>query len=99
MKKEYSVIVIGGGNSALEEGIFLSGFTKKVKIINRNSEFSASQTYVDKVPDIDNIETYHNKDVIEFKVNEQGLFAGLVVKSDMAVFHYVGVAAAPVATE
>lgn len=81
--RDREVIVIGGGNSALEEGIFLSGFTKKVKIINRNSQFTASQTYIDKLPDIENIEVHNNKDVIEFKVNEKGLFAGLIIKDSV----------------
>jgi len=81
--RDKEVIVIGGGNSALEEGIFLSGFTKKVKIINRGSSFSGSQTYIDKLPGIKNIESHHNKNVVEFKVNEKGLFEGLVVKDSV----------------
>ena len=80
--RDKEVIVIGGGNSALEEGIFLSGFTKKVKIVNRNNAFKASQTYIDKISDIDNIEVNNNKDIVEFKLNEKGLFNGLVVKDN-----------------
>jgi thioredoxin reductase (NADPH) len=78
--RDREVIVIGGGNSALEEGIFLSGFTKKVKIINRNDNFTASQTYIDKLPDLDNVEAHYNKESIEFKLDENGNFAGLLVK-------------------
>ena len=50
--RDREVIVIGGGNSALEESIFLSGFTKKVKIVHLLDEFTASQTYIDKLPEI-----------------------------------------------
>ena len=78
--RDKEVLVIGGGNSALEEGIFLSGFTKKVKIITRNKAFTGSQTYIDKLPAIDNIETYHNQEIIEFKVNKKDQFGGLLVK-------------------
>ena len=78
--RDREVIVIGGGNSALEEGIFLSGFTKKVKIVNRSSDFSATQTYIDKLEESQNIETYHNKESVEFKVNEAGHFSGLLIK-------------------
>jgi thioredoxin reductase (NADPH) len=74
------VIVIGGGNSALEEGIFLSGFTKKVKIVTRNESFTGSQTYIDKLPGVDNIQTFHNQEIMEFKVDEKGMFGGLLVK-------------------
>lgn len=78
--RDREVIVIGGGNSALEEGIFLAGFAKKVKIINRKDTFTASQTYIDKLPEIENIETFYNKESIEFKVDEKGNFGGLLVK-------------------
>lgn len=78
--RNQEIIVVGGGNSALEEGIFLSGFTKKVKIINRNDSFSASETYIEKLKTIDNIEPYYNKESIEFLINDEGKFDGLKVK-------------------
>lgn len=78
--KDREVIVIGGGNSALEEAIFLAGITKKVKIVNRNNTFSASQTYIDKLPEVSNIEVLSNKESVEFKINEQGGFDGLLVR-------------------
>jgi len=81
--RDKEVIVIGGGNSALEEGIFLSGFTKKVKIVNNRNEFTGSKTFIDKLPAIKNIQSYQNKEVIEFKVNEKGLFSGLLVKDSL----------------
>ncbi|MCG8307666.1 MAG: FAD-dependent oxidoreductase [Cytophagales bacterium] len=82
--RDREVIVIGGGNSALEEAIFLSGFTKKVKIINRNEDFTASRTYIDKLPLVENIETYNNKESLEFKVGENGAFAGLEVRDKVS---------------
>ena len=59
--REKDIIVIGGGNSALEEGIFLAGFCKSVKIVHRGSEFSASETYIEKLESVKNITTYMNK--------------------------------------
>lgn len=76
------VVVIGGGNSALEEGIFLSGFVKKIRIVHRSAEFSASSTYIEKLPSIDNIETYMNKSSLEFVADENGNFKGLKVKDN-----------------
>ena len=78
--RDRDIIVIGGGNSALEEAIFLSGFTNSVKIVNRNDNFSASQTYIDKLPHVKNIETLYNKESIAFKANKEGHFIGLVVR-------------------
>jgi thioredoxin reductase (NADPH) len=78
--REREVIVIGGGNSALEEAIFLAGFTKKVTIINLNDHFTASQTYIDKLPDVSNIEVKYGRESVEFHRNEDGQFTGLEVK-------------------
>ena len=68
--RDKDIIVVGGGNSALEEGIFLSGFCKSVKIVHRSNTFSASETYVEKLNTIDNISTYMNKTSLEFIAGE-----------------------------
>ncbi len=80
--RDQDIIVIGGGNSALEEGIFLSGFVKSVKIINRSLEFSASETYIEKLPSIKNITTFMNKTSIEFVADDNGLFKGLLIEDN-----------------
>ncbi len=72
--RDREIFVIGGGNSALEEGIFLASFCKKVTIIHRKENFSASQTYVDKLKDIPNIEVQLNKTVSQFIPDDKGLF-------------------------
>jgi thioredoxin reductase (NADPH) len=43
------LLVVGGGNSAVEEGIFLSQFAKRVRIVERGPALSASQLVQDKV--------------------------------------------------
>jgi thioredoxin reductase (NADPH) len=80
--RDKDIIVVGGGNSALEEGIFLAGFCKSVKIVNNQSEFSASETYIEKLPSINNISTYMDKESIEFFADEQALFKGLKIKDN-----------------
>lgn len=76
------VIVIGGGNSALEEGIFLAGFCKKVTIINRSKEFKASKTYVEKLETIKNIEVHNNSTSLKFTKNNEDLFQGVLIKDN-----------------
>jgi thioredoxin reductase (NADPH) len=80
--RDKDIIIVGGGNSALEEGIFLAGFCKSVKIVHRSEKFSASETYVEKLNTIENISTYMNKTSLEFIANEKGLFEGLKVKDN-----------------
>lgn len=43
------LLVVGGGNSAVEEGIFLSQFAKRVRIVERGSKLAASQLLQDRV--------------------------------------------------
>lgn len=76
------VFVIGGGNSAVEEGIFLSGFCKKVIIVNRNESLSASPTYIEKLNSIDNIVVLNHTKPIEFLMNDRELFNGILVRND-----------------
>lgn len=76
------IIVIGGGNSALEEGIFLAGFCKSVKIVHRKQAFSASETYIEKLKSVKNLTTYMNKTALEFVANEDGAFKGLSIKDN-----------------
>ena len=80
--RDRDIIVIGGGNSALEEGIFLAGFCKSVKIVHILPEFTASETYVEKLETIDNISTSMNKSSVEFIANEDGLFEGLKIRDN-----------------
>ncbi len=80
--RDREVVVIGGGNSALEEGIFLSSFVKKVKIVHRSEGFTASPTYVEKLSDIDTIETFMNKTPVTFAADDKGNFKGLKVKDN-----------------
>ncbi|WP_432410876.1 FAD-dependent oxidoreductase [Rasiella sp. SM2506] len=78
--RDKEIIVIGGGNSALEEGIFLASFCKKVTIVARDKTFSASETYIEKLPSIKNIEVVMHKDAIAFLKDATGNFKGLKVK-------------------
>lgn len=72
--RDKEIIVIGGGNSALEEGMFLAGFCKKVSIVHRDPQFSATETYVQKLDSFDNIETHLGYEVNEFVADGRGLF-------------------------
>ncbi len=82
--RDKEILVIGGGNSALEEGIFLAGFCKKVTIVNRSETFSASPTYIEKLKDIENIEVHHNQKSLEFISGEDNLFKSLKVEDKVS---------------
>ncbi len=80
--RDRDIIVVGGGNSALEEGIFLAGFCKSVKIVHLLPEFTATDTYVEKIKSVKNITAYCNKRSLEFIADENGTFSGLKVEDN-----------------
>ena len=54
--KDKELVVIGGGDSAVEEGIYLTKFAKKVTIIHRRDELRAQKIIQDRAFDNDKIE-------------------------------------------
>ncbi len=54
--KDKIVAVYGGGNTALEDAIYLSNTSSKVYLIHRRDEFRGEKTLVDIIKKIDNIE-------------------------------------------
>jgi thioredoxin reductase (NADPH) len=54
--KERETIIVGGGDSAMEEAIFLAKFSSKVTIVNRRAEFRASKIMLERAKAMDNIE-------------------------------------------
>jgi thioredoxin reductase (NADPH) len=61
------VLVVGGGNSAGEEGLFLTRFAKKVTIATRDPELSASKVVVEKVMENPAVEVLTNVSPVELR--------------------------------
>ena len=72
------VAVIGGGNSAGEEGLFLTRFASQVTLLVRGLALSASQIVIDKVLEHPEITVRYNTDVASF--NGEGKLSGLTVR-------------------
>lgn len=69
--KEKKVIVIGGGDSAMEEALVLTKYAREVIIIHRRDSFKASQAMQKKVFDNEKINIVWNSEVIEFVGQEK----------------------------
>lgn len=59
------VFVIGGGFAAVEEGIFLTKYAKKVTMIVREDDFTCARTVADQVKKESKIEVYFNTEIVE----------------------------------
>lgn len=69
--KGKKVLVIGGGNSGFEEGIFLTNFAKQVDIVEFAPEVRASQILREKVAFSENMRVTVNHAVKEFRGNNK----------------------------
>ena len=63
--KGKDVAVVGGGNTALEEALYLSSICNKVYLIHRGNTFKGEQIYIDKLKEKDNVDFIFNSNVIK----------------------------------
>jgi thioredoxin reductase (NADPH) len=65
-------MIVGGGDSAMEEAIFLSKFASKVIVVHRRDEFRASKIMLERARAIENIEWMTPYTVDEFVAGDSG---------------------------
>ena len=98
--KDEEVVVIGGGNSAIEEAIYLAGLAKKVYVVHRRDRLRADKVAEERAFANDKIEFIWDTVPTKFKATEAGKFEGITLKnlitndeSDLEVsgaFIYIG---------
>lgn len=68
--KNKIVAVIGGGNTALEDALYLSSIAEKVYLIHRRDTFKGEDRYLEKLQNKDNIEFILNANIIKLNGEE-----------------------------
>lgn len=74
------LIVVGGGNTALQESLFLTKFAKKLTILVRGDEFKGSEILIKALADKSNVEVRFNTTVTKI-VDDDGRFNGVEISS------------------
>jgi thioredoxin reductase (NADPH) len=79
--RSQDVIVVGGGDTAMEESMYLSGLCKSVTLIHRREEFRASKTMQDRVLKNPKIRVLYNAVVEEVLDVARGEVTGARVRN------------------
>ncbi len=64
--KDKHIAVIGGGNSAIEESLYLSSLASKLTLIHRNEKLRADESLINELKNKDNVEILYNTEVEKF---------------------------------
>ena len=78
--KDQEVAVVGGGNTAAEEALYLSRICTKVHLIHRRDELRAEKILQNRIFDSDNIELHWNSQLKEVLGDEMGVNGMIVTK-------------------
>lgn len=92
--KDKDVCVVGGGNSALQEALYLANICNKIYVIHRRDNFRADKELINRLINKDNIEIIYNANVKELLTNK-GVLSGVRLDNKVEIdvsglFVYIG---------
>lgn len=79
--RDMDVVVVGGGDSACEEALFLTRFCSKVYLVHRRDELRASPIMAERAVAHEKIEMVWNTVIDEITPDENGLVQGIQVRN------------------
>jgi thioredoxin reductase (NADPH) len=80
--RKQPVMVVGGGDTAMEESMYLSGLCSKVTLVHRRDEFRASKAMQDRVLKNPKIEVLYNTEIDEILDVLKGEVTGVRVRNN-----------------
>lgn len=92
--KDKVIAVVGNGNSALQESLYLAKLAKKVYLLNRKDSFKGEEYLQNKVKNKDNIEIKYNVSITKYNEVDNKIESVLLSNNEeikvSGVFIYVG---------
>lgn len=82
--KDKNIVVVGGGDSAMEEASFLTKFAKKVTIIHRREVFKASKIMLERAKNNPAIDILVNKSIVDINGNQKEGVSSIVLKDTVS---------------
>ncbi len=79
--RDVPVCVVGGGDSACEEAVYLTRFASKVYLIHRRDELRASKIMADRALANEKIEPVWNATISKYLTDEKGEMRAVTLKS------------------
>lgn len=79
--RNQEIVVIGGGDSACEEALFLTKFGKRVRVILRRDQFRSSKIMAERVLKHPKIEVIYNHNLIDFIGDRQTTLHGAIIEN------------------
>lgn len=92
--KDKDIAVVGTGNSALQETLYLANIVNKVYLINRRDGFRGDSMLVDQIKSLDNIEIIYNANIKELN-SENNKLSEIILDNNKHIkveglFIYIG---------
>lgn len=78
--RDKDIVVIGGGDSAMEEAMFLARFGRTVRLIHRRDTFRASKIMQDRLMSHPKVKVVLNSAIESFRTDPNGIINGAVLK-------------------
>lgn len=77
--KDKEVIVVGGGNTALTEALYLSSLCKKVTIVHRRDSFTSFKYLIDRVNNTKNIDVLFNSTLTSYNIDDKKMLKSVCI--------------------
>lgn len=79
-----TVAVVGGGNTAAADALYLARICEKVYLIHRRDQLRATAIYHERLAKISNVEFVWNSNVMALSANDAGALAGATVRDNIS---------------